>query len=140
MANEGVKPLNRLKGFADYSGSKGSKKLIQNASNNRERIKTGDLSKLGSVLGNLVIALENGQNVSNMGGVRIVNGKVLVDVVGTTADGLQQALEAKAASDGVEVVSCFRHVCSIYCPVDKLTDISSLNIVKFMTPVTMSNN
>lgn len=139
MEKEEGNPLNRLKGFADYSGSKGGK-LMQNVSNNRERIKTGDLSKLGSVLGNLVIALENGQNISNVGGVRIVNGKVLVDVVGTTADGLQQALEAKAVSDGVEVVSCLQHVCSIYCPVDKLTDVASLDIVKFMTPVMMFGN
>jgi len=110
-----------------------------------DRIKNGDLSKLGSALGALVIEMEKQNDTSlsllsvsadTTGSAGVTNERMLVEVIGTTKQGLWTSLE----SIGVNVVNCVGFMCSAYCSVDQLPKIASLEIVNFVTPDTAFMN
>jgi hypothetical protein len=98
-----------------------------------DRIKQGDLQKLGSTLGSIVLSSEKNP-VDDIRNKMIVNGRVLVEVVGNninSGESLRQSLES---IENVEVVNCYKHICSVYCPVDKLVDLANLQAVRLVKP------
>ena len=107
------------------------------------RIKDGHLSKLASSLGLLVIEQKSSKASTSMKAAfsrskrffDVAGGSITVNVVGsTTSEQLTTALESV---NGVDVISCWNHVCSIDCPISQLQEVSSLNETKFVQPVKM---
>ena len=125
----------------------GPKKNLNVTTILRDRIKDGNMIKLGSLLSELVAeqetysklnttekfksqSLKNGamENQKNSA-IRIVNGKILIKIVGGEAKDLENELSSIA---GLDITGCLAHVCSAYSPLQKLTEIAALNSVSFL--------
>lgn len=72
---------------------------------------------------------------SSISAFRMVDDKVLVDVVGYDADTIEAALK----SGGFSVISCYERMCSMYSPVDKLDELAAIPqiaSIRAATPMT----
>ena len=69
--------------------------------------------------------------------LQIINGKLLVRMVGFQAKGLQNAL---SSINSLDVVDCFHHTCSEFCPLHKLPAIAKLPSVQFVQAVQVLHN
>jgi hypothetical protein len=66
--------------------------------------------------------------------VQIVNkDTVLVDVVGNGImidDNMSTAL----SNDGFSIINCYKNMCSMYVPINKLMDLANLDYIHFLRP------
>ena len=117
-----------------------------NATEAYQRIKSGDLQKVGSSLEYLVTGLESANNTiaaaASMAGQDAAHiqsqapaatqpARILVDIVGHSSAGLRKAVKHKVVS----LVNCSKHVCTAYCQAEQLKSLASLDVVKFIRPV-----
>jgi hypothetical protein len=98
-----------------------------------KEVKHGSYAKIASVLANTIETQKKElASISALSDLFTDNmdEDMLVEVVGHSSEGLQQALE----STGLRVVNCYKNVCSTYCPVNRLVEISDLEQVNFIKP------
>ena len=96
------------------------------------RAKHGNLAKLDTALATAVLQHENGMNAASYtGNSKSNHNKILVEVIATTENGLWEKLQ----EHGMQVVNCYKHLCSAYASISSLVSVSSLDVVNFVQKV-----
>jgi Subtilase family len=111
----------------------------------QRRINESISPKLGGALTHLVDKFTNTGNVltrtddvTSYGSVTMVgNDAVLVDVVG---NGIVDNMSTVLSTDGFRTINCYKQLCSMYVPIDKLVDLANLEYVNFLRPVLSKAN
>ena len=102
-----------------------------------DRVKSGNLSKLGSILGHLVVQHEQqGQQSRRLDDTaKNEDPNILVDIIGNSVS--KYTLEATLLNHpGVQhIVSCRDHACTAKVTVRQLPVLASLDDIRFMRPV-----
>jgi hypothetical protein len=107
------------------------------------RVKKNDLDKIGTMLGNMVEALEKTNSMvepatalSSQSSADRSRNTVLVDVTGTDGEILKIILD----SYGCKRTGCYGNSCSAYAPVDRLVAIAGSDVVLELHPALPKTN
>lgn len=91
-----------------------------------DRMKNGDMNKLGSILGSIIDARDNA-----LSPLLVTSNTLLVEVIGQREGSLKEAL---LASTKVNIINCILNFCSVEANVDELVSMSRLPEVQFVRP------